>query len=379
MAKPKKFNYKAVFITVLVCVAAAVILLAGLWTKNYGRMAGLETAPGPDSSAYGSAQPTEPPPASFDLSVWVVYWDWERGLNDVNSIVGMPDSLQAFAASFNDKDRLFLTGDADQMVLALGVREGSNDLPVYLTVTNDRMDGNGEWTEKDGSLLDRLMKTEDTRTRHVDDIFLLARSNGFDGVEVDYQNISGEAQSGFASFCSELYSRLQEFGMDLRVVLRPDSSIPDEGFPEGPQYVMAAYNFYGLTSQPGPNADEPFIRSLAARMESVPGDKRIAFATGGYDWDAGGNAQQLTESAAYDLSLKSVDIQRDVNSGELYFTYTAEDGSIHTVWYADGETIAGWFNLSRSLGYGKVALWKMGGEMPETLKMLGDLKGISLN
>ncbi|MPN06748.1 hypothetical protein SDC9_154004 [bioreactor metagenome] len=167
--------------------------------------------------------------------------------------------------------------------------------------------------------------------------------------------------------------------MGLRVVLSPDSSMPDEGFPEGPQYVMAAYNFYGSGSQPGPNADEPFIRSLTARMENLPEDRRIAFATGGYDWDASGNAQQLTESEAYDFSLKSGDVQRDVNSGELYFTYTAEDGSIHTVWYADGETIAGWFNLSRSLGCWQVALWRMGGEMPETLKMLGDLKGISLN
>ena len=378
MAKPKRINYKPIFIAVLVCVAAAVIFLAGLWTKNYGRMAGLEESQLPGSSAYGSVQTAEA--AQFDLSVWVAYWDFERGLNDVNSIAGMPDSLQALAASFNAADWLFFTADSSEMILALdAVRDAHPDMPVYLTLVNDRMDGNGEWTEKDGSLVDRLMKTEGTRAKHIDDIVILARGNGFDGVEIDYENISGDAKSGFALFCGELYARLNELGMELRVVLEPDNDFADGGLPEGPEYVMMAYDMNGAGTAPGPRADEAFIRSLAAKMASLPGEKRIAFASGGFDWDAAGNAREITESEAYGLSLESGDIQRDVNSGELFFTYAAEDGSAHTVWYADAETLAGWLDLSKSLGYGNVAVWRMGGETPETLKMLGNLKGVSLN
>jgi len=379
MAKPKRINYKALLISLLVCIAAAFILLTGLWTKDSGRIAGLEEGIAPGSSADGSVQPTEPPLTTFDLSVWVVCWDWEKGLNDVNSIAGMPDSIQAFAASFDAADRLFLTDDAEKMVRALGLNENNNEPPVYLTVSNDRLDQNGEWTEEDGRLLDRLMATDSAIAKHIEDIVSFARAYGFDGVEIDYRNINGNALSGYAQFCSNLNSRLQENGMDLRVVLRPDSSIPEEGFPEGPQYVMTAFNFYGTGSQPGPNADEPFINSLAAILEKIPGERRIAFATGGYDWNAAGNAQLLTETEAYNLSLLSGEIKRDVNSGEIYFNYTAEDGSEHTVWYADSETIAGWFNLSKSLGYLRVGLWRMGGEMPGTLELLGNLKGAGLN
>lgn len=376
MAKPKKINYKAVLIALLVCVSAAVIFLAGLWSKHYAHMGPAEEGPGMSDSAYGS----EPEEDSFDLSVWVVYWDWERGMNEMSSIAGMPDSLQAYAATFNASDKLFFTDDAMDMAAALSaLREDYPDMPVYLTVANDRMDGNGEWTEKDGRLADRLMKTEQTRANHIEDIVALVQKNGFDGVEINYENISGDAQEGFVLFLSELYSRLHEDGLWLRVVIRPDSSITNAGLPEGPEYVVPAYYFYGAGSQPGPNADEPYIRGLMDRMESVTGYKRIAFATGGFEWDAAGNARQLTETEANELSLASENVQRDVNSGELYFTYTAEDGSTHTVWYADAETLAGWFDLSKSLGYRRVALWRMGGEMPDTLKMLGNLQGTGLN
>jgi len=378
MAKSKRINYKAVLIALLVCVSAAVIFLTGLWTKNYAQMGPAEESPGTDDSAYGSGLAAEAGP--FDLSVWVVYWDWERGLNEMSSVAGMPDSLQAFAATFDASDRLFLTDDARDMVAALGaVREDNPGMPVYLTVVNDRMDGSGEWTEGDGRLADRLMKTEQTRAKHIDDIITIAQKNGFDGVEINYGNMSGDAQSGFVLFCSELYSRLQENGLGMRVVLRPDSSITGEGLPEGPEYVAVAYDYYGLGSQPGPHADEPFIRGLMERMDGVTGDKRIAFATGGFDWDAAGNAREITESEAHELSLESGDVQRDASSGELNFSYIAGDGSTHTVWCADAETLAGWFDLSKSLGYRNVGLWRMGGEMPETLKMLENLKGAGLN
>jgi spore germination protein len=161
-------------------------------------------------------------------------------------------------------------------------------------------------------------------------------------------------------------------------VLESRSPISKGDLPSGPEYVMMAYNLYGQGTDPGPKADNQFIRDLAAKMNSLKGDKCMAFATGGFDWDSNGTVQDLTESDAYDLSKNSHDLQRDTQSGALHFTYQAKDG-IHTVWYADGETLAGWFNLSRSLGYGNVALWKMGGNRPETLQMLGQLQQINNN
>jgi hypothetical protein len=378
MAKPKKINYKAILIGLLVCAAAALILLAGLWTKHFGRMAELEEDPGADSSAYGAAQ-SEADSARFDLSVWVDSSDWQEGLEEVNAVAGMPDSIQAYSAAFNEEDGIFFTEDASQMILALGIREGANDLPVYLTLVNNRARENGEWIYRDGALLKRLLTTEKARARHIDDLVILARTNGFNGVEINYANISGTAREGFILFLDELYDRLTGLDMKLRVVLEQGGGWDAAALPEGPEYVVAAYDLNGTGAIPGPRTDAASISDTAKQMDGLPGNARMAFATGGIDWDASGNAREITETEAYELSLFSGNIQRDKNSGALYFEYTAEDGTVHTVWYADAETLAGWFDLSKSLGCGRAALWKMGGARPDTLKMLGNLKGASLN
>lgn len=368
MSKPKKTNYKAILIALLVCVAAAVIFLTGLWSKDAAQMGAAEN-PEPDEIA-----------VPLDLSVWVVDRDWESGLNEMHSIAGLPDSLQAFGASFDTGDKLFLADDAKKMVAAMDVvREDAPGLPVYLTIANDRMDGSGEWTEGDGALLERLVRTTGTRTKHINDIINLAQENGFDGVEVDYKNISGDDFGGFAAFCTTLFERLDELDMKLRVVLEPDMDFEAAALPTGPEYVVTTYGLHGAGTEAGPRTDDAFIRSLAGAMETLPGEKRMAFATGGFDWDANGAVCELTESEAYELSLASGDVKRDEASGMLYFEYTAGDGSTHTVWYADAETLAGWFDLSRSLGYGDAALWRMGGNRPETLEMIRNLKGVGLN
>ena len=378
MAKPKKINYKAILIGMLVCIAAVLIFLSGLWTKNSGHMAGMEEGTGTDPSAYSSVQP-EGTSSKFNISAWITCEDWQEGISDVRSFIGMPDSIQAFAAFFNDDGRLFFTEEGSQMVLALGVREGNNALPVYLTLKNDRMKEDGEWVLKDGSLLKRLLTTENARKKHIDDIVIFARSNGFDGVEVNYENVNGSAEEGFALFCSALHERLKGLDMKLRVVIDPNSEIDIAALPEGPEYVVIAYDLGEAGKEPGPRVDEATIARIIPEMDHLPGDKRIAFATGGFDWDAAGNVQEVTEAQAYELSLFSGDIQRDEGSGMLYFEYPAEDGSTHTIWYADSETLAGWFGLAGSLGYENVALWKMGGITPSTLKLLGDLKGGGLN
>ena len=271
MSKPKKTNYKAILIALLVCVAAAIIFLTGLWSKDVAQMGAAES-PEPEESA-----------ASLDLSVWAVYWDWERGLNEMHSIAGLPDSLQAFAASYDTGDRLFLPDDAEQMVAALGVvREDAPTMPVYLTIVNDRMCGSGEWTEKDGALVERIVRTTGMRTNHINDIIDLAQENGFEGVEIDFENISSDDFGGFAAFCTTLYERLDEMDMKLRVVLEPNMGFETAELPTGPEYVMIAYDFYGLGSRSRPpNADERvFAQPGGYAMESVPGVKRIAFADG---------------------------------------------------------------------------------------------------
>ncbi|MEI6100288.1 MAG: glycosyl hydrolase family 18 protein [Eubacteriales bacterium] len=323
------------------------------------------------ASAVKSTATSLPP---FKLSVWVAYWDWENGLKDLNALTEMPDSVQAFGASFDQFSRLILPEGMAQMAENIKPLQTAHpEMQVFLTIVNDSMDADGKWTDKDSNLTDRLMESAESRSNHISEILALLDKGSYSGVEIDYEKISDQSWGGFADFCSKLQTALQEKGKKLRVVLEPGCPFEMAHLPEGPEYILMAYNLYGGGTEPGPKADDAFIRKLAVKLKALPGSKSIAFATGGYDWDADGSVQELNETEAYSLSQKGQDIQRDSQSGGLHFTYQ-KDGSTHTVWYADGQTLKGWFNLSRSLGIGDVSVWRMGGDSPETLQMLGQLK-----
>lgn len=354
----KRMNKKARILWLTVCIAAAAVVFFIIVLPKLGT-------------------PQEPEDAlpSVRLSVWIAYWDWENGMKDLKAIPGTPDSLQAFAASFNSSDKLFFPEGMEDMPAKLkAVQAAKPGLPVYLTIVNDTMDANGKWTDKNGGLIDRLMQSENTRTKHAADILNLVDQGGFGGVEIDYEEISGQSWLGFCDFCSRLHAALQQKGKKIRVVLEPGVKAV-ASLPEGPEYVVMAYNLYGTGTEPGPKADDAFIRELADKMKDIRGSKCLAFATGGYDWAPDGSAVQVTEAEAYTLSQNSQDLRRDNASGDLYFTYQ-KDGGIHTVWYADSQTLKGWFGLSRSLRIGNIALWRLGDARPNTLQMLGQLKEI---
>jgi len=85
-------------------------------------------------------------------------------------------------------------------------------------------------------------------------------------------------------FINKLYRRAQGCGLKLRVVLEPRALVSTTDFPPGSEYVIMLYNLYGLHSGPGPKANKDFIETTLERMNLLPADKTVAFATGGCMW-----------------------------------------------------------------------------------------------
>ena len=374
--KLNRLNSKIITVCVVACVAVAAVLLAVLLQK----IGGSESLGAAQAVASGRQAASAAPSAElssrlppFQLSVWVAYWDWENGMNDLNAIPAKPDSVQAFAASFDSSDKLIFPEGMPGLIAELKDFKAANPgIPVYLTIVNDTVDAEGNWTDKDSGLLDRLMQPE-RRASHAADVLALAEQYGFDGVEIDYEKISDGAWEGFCDFCARLNTALEKNAKKMRVVLEPGAPVERGGLPADPEYIMMAYNLYGSGTDPGPKANDEFIRELAIKMRTIPDNKTMAFATGGYDWDSHGVAEQVDETEAYNLSKNGGEVQRDNGSGVLYFTYQ-KDGETHTVWYADSQTLRRWFDLSRALGIGNIAVWRMGGDSPETLQMMGGLQ-----
>jgi len=349
----KKANKKIFFVIIITIIICILILYRGI---------------GPASSNNEDI-PKEP---HEKISAWIVDWQWEAGIKDFKEVRKNLSSLQVFAAYFDYHDNLYFTNEFNEVLPEIIEINSDNKLVnLYITIVNDRFNEGGKAVQKDPELLERLMSTEESRNNHIDEIINMVTQKGFSGVEIDYENIDDDIWENYIDFCSKLYQRLNSIDKSLRIVLEPKSPIDKLTLPEGPDYVMMAYNLYGYHSGPGPKADESFIRDLGLKMGKIPGDKIIAFATGGFDWSDDGKVTALTESEAVKLSEKAVDnLKRDESSGSVYFNYFDDNNINHTVWYADNRTLDKWFSISKQLGYNKIALWRLGDMQQKTLDYL---------
>ncbi|MED5018723.1 glycosyl hydrolase family 18 protein [Paenibacillus chibensis] len=297
-----------------------------------------------------------------ELSSWVVDWQWKSGLEDFGKLAGGLGSLQLFAVYFDEADRLYMTEDLKrEMPSVLQAAKDASMNRVYVTLVNDLHLADGTEVQKDPDLLTRLLKSEESRSKHIADIIDWTEQYGIQGVEIDYEKVSDRDWPRMTAFYSELYERLHVVGKSLRIVLESRAPIERLDLPKGPEYVMMAYNLYGTHSGPGPKADYLFLDKLARRMNHLAGDNIIAIAAGGFDWSGQGKVKAVTEKKASELARQAqVSPERDTASGSLHFEYYDDTGGKHTVWYADDKTLIGWLDTLRRDGYGKAAIWRLG-------------------
>jgi len=225
---------------------------------------------------------------------------------------------------------------------------------------------NGKSSLKDQNLLEELLKNETTRNQHIDDIISLAKANGYEGLEIDYERIrkNYDLWALFIDFIIELNARCENEGLKLRIVLEPTTPFDKAEFPEGPEYVMMCYNLHGTHNDPGPKADFEFIENLIKDMKTIQGDKNFALATGGFDWSSDGKVRALTEEQAFSLLNESgSNVQRDAGSGSLNYKYSDKSDILHEVWFADDITLNGWIKTIEENGTFGISIWRLGGNV----------------
>lgn len=301
--------------------------------------------------------------SNLSLSAWTVYWDTEKAEKEIAEAKNIKE-ICYFAAYFNSENQLLLPKKLEELHKKTNLDATRADSLSYLTIVNDKVMADGKSSLKDKTILYEILSSDETRTAHIETIIELAKSNGYNGIEIDYERIRDDVELWklFLEFASELNQRCEMEGLKLRIVLEPSTPINSLEFPAGPEYVMMCYNLYGSHSGPGPKADYQFIDELINKMASVPGNKNFALATGGYDWSSDGKVTALSESEAQELLMESGQkAQRDVDSGSLFFSYTDEKNLNHEIWFADRTTINDWIKEIRKNEDCGISIWRLGG------------------
>jgi spore germination protein YaaH len=306
------------------------------------------------------------------LGAWVVYWDCDNVSEEIESLGDNLQNISYFAAYFDKNNQLFVPEQATKVFKKVRQSESNRKYTNYLSIVNDKINSDGKTSLKSTDLLQELFSDDKTVDRHIENIVDIAVSEGYDGVEIDYEAIKKDTVlwNKFLNFTKKLYKRLNENHLKMRIDLEASSPVDMLKFPEGPEYIIMCYNLYGATSEPGPKADIKFIADLADKMSCLPGKKVLAFATGGFDWAENEKAKAMTEQQAVSLQKQySITPLRDESSQALTFKYTDDSGKKHEVWFADGATLTAWMKSAENKSFG-ISLWRLNGNREESLKQV---------
>ncbi len=174
-----------------------------------------------------------------NLSAWVTYWDLDVQ-GEIKSLDKQLKEVSYFAAYFDSNNKLIMP----QQLVDYYNRTKDEDYTKYLTIVNDKINSDGTSSLKDKDLLKTLLTDSILRSKHVKDIISLASQYGFNGIEIDYEQIKDDMElwNNYLLFIKELYGECNGVGLKLRVILEPNIPFDALEFIEGPTYVMMCYN-----------------------------------------------------------------------------------------------------------------------------------------
>lgn len=218
-----------------------------------------------------------------------------------------------------------------------------------------------------------VLESSSARQTLISNILNQIKANGYDGVNVDFENLYYYDRSYFTTFLSELYTALhsENYLVTAAVPSKTRENVNDNytgayDYPSIANYVdqivIMTYDEHYTT--PGPIASIGWVQSVASYASAnIPGEKiLLGMAAYGYDWSSNGTVA-YTEKQMYNLAAKyGASIQWDSISGCSYFKYTDNSGIRHEAWFETSESLSLKLKLVNNSDVAGIAIWSLGSE-----------------
>ena len=247
----------------------------------------------------------------------------------------------------------------------------------------------------DSRLGGALLENEATQARLIDAIVANMTAKGYRGLDVDFEYLEGRQAAAYAAFIEALRQRLDPLGWPVTVALAPKSGAGQKGLLyEGHDYAAlgrAADSVLLMTYEWGYTAGPPMAvaplpqvrRVLDYALTEIPPEKIfLGVPTYGYDWPLPfrqgiTRAPSLSPQQALALARRyGAEIQYDETAQAPWFRYTAENGTVHEVWFEDARSSLAKFRLAADNRLQGVGMWSLMRDAPQTYLVLHGAFGI---
>lgn len=296
------------------------------------------------------------------VSAWLPWWDQARGYESFLANSDLYDQLSPFWYEMKSTTQIAPFPGAEDPAIIDGVK--GQGVALIPSVSN----------EFDGTRVSKMLATASSRTSHVNTLVNLAVGKGYDGLDIDYENLPAADRDRFSAFITELAGALHSAGKVLTVAVHPKTSEPGSwNGPQAQDYAaigaaadrvrVMAYDYHWSSSSAGAIAPVGWVDEVAAfTVTQIPAAKvQLGMPLYGYDW-----VDTVGEGVTHELAISRMESngaarQWSTTDAAPWFTYEL-DGATHTVWYEDAQSIAAKLPIVDTYGLAGAVFWRLGGE-----------------
>ncbi len=315
------------------------------------------------------------------FSAWTAWWDQARGLQALQAHPGIASTVSPYWYVFAADGTLVPLPGANAPDFLSTVREAG--IPLLPTVTNAQPATN----RKDSGLAAAVLGDPARRERHLSALIQIARAGGYQGIDINYENMPESLRPAFSAFIVDLATALHAEGRVLAVTLQPKTAEP--GGQNGSRALdyaalgaaadlvrIMAYDYSWEASEPGPVAPMDWVEEVARYAASlIPSDRlQLGVALYGYEWHGRSGISRMWDELMARALTRQAALRWDPTARAPWFEYL--EGSVHHVaWFENAESLAYKLQLVERFGLNGLAAWRLGGEDPGLWAMLAAAGG----
>lgn len=297
-------------------------------------------------------------PYKEDVYAFYVNWD-SNSEQSLRKNIGTIDVLIPQWLSLNSE--LEIESEIQPEIVELAKK---NDVEIVPLIHNIE---NGKWNQE---TVHQLLNSPEEQDKLIKKLHELIKQHGFDGINIDFENLNKNDRDLLTQFIKELYTVFQADGLSVSIAVPAANEAFDYKSLEKyvDQMIVMAYDEH--VDNPGTIASTSWFKEILSKL---PKEKLIvALGNYGYDWEW--ESQEPGEPVSFDdvtrLAEKAdLDIQWDDMSQTPYLKYM-KNNKLHEVWFLDSATFYNQMKISQEAGAKGIALWRLGSEDPSIWDVL---------
>jgi peptidoglycan-N-acetylglucosamine deacetylase len=372
----KRWNLLIITLALLAVLFCLVIFFSGLGLYANPQLSKLETKETDEFSHISSSETMTSPQdgsantdtnekflqqkVAYKDDVYAFYVNWDS--NSEQSLRKNIDTIDVLIPQWLSlNEELELESNIQPEIVELAKK---NDVKIVPLIHNIQ---NGKWNQE---TVHQLLNSPEEQAKLIKKLHELIKKQGFDGINIDFENLNKNDRDLLTQFIKELYTVFHAEGLTVSV----DVPAANEAFDykEMEKYVdqMIVMAYDENVNNPGTIASSSWFKEILSKLSK----EKLIVAIGNYGYDWEWESQQPGEVVSFDdvtrLAEKAnLNIQWDDMSQTPYLKYL-KNNKVHEIWFLDSATFYNQLKMSTEAGAQGIALWRIGSEDPSVWDIL---------